>query len=83
MTDWNTKDYNDLYKNYVYIPIGQEDVKIKELDRSFTVYRKIILQRYKIINNSKTLDRKIKVYDGIFHRKYYKWYDDTFIRIKK
>ena len=51
MQDWNTKDYNKLYKNYVYIVIGQEAPMVKDLPISFTVY--------------------------------YKWYDNTYIRIKK
>lgn len=75
MIDWNTKNYNELYKDYVYIVIGEENVPN-------TAYHKTILQRYRIINNSKFIDRIIKVYSGIFLRKYYKWYDDTYIRIK-
>ena len=83
MQDWNTKDYNKLYKDYVYIVIGQETPMTKDLPISFTVYHKIILQRYKIVNNTKIRDRIIKVNAGIFQRKYYKWYDNTYIRIKK
>lgn len=77
MVEWNTKDYNNLYKDYVYIVIDEEKVPN-------TVYSKTVLQRYKITNNnSKSIDKIIKVYSGIFHRKYYKWYDNTYIRIKK
>ena len=56
MQDWNTKDYNKLYKNYVYIVIGQEAPMVKDLPISFTVYYKIIIQRYKIVNNTKIRD---------------------------
>lgn len=77
MVDWNTKDYNNLYKDYVYIIINEEKVPN-------TVYLKTVLQRYKITNNNlKVIDKIIKVYSGIFQRKYYKWYDNTYIRIKK
>lgn len=76
MTDWDTKDYNNLYKDYVYIIINEEKIPN-------TIYYKTILQRYKIVNNSKVRDKIIKVYSGIFQRKYYKWYDNTYIRIKK
>ena len=76
MIDWDTKDYNNLYKDYIYIIINEEKVPN-------TVYSKTILQRYKILNNSKVIDKIIKVYSGIFQRKYYKWYDNTYIRIKK
>ena len=76
MVDWNTKDYNNLYKDYVYAIINEENVPN-------TVYSKTVLQRYKILNNSKVRDKIIKVYSGIFQRKYYKWYDNTYIRIKK
>ena len=76
MVDWDTKDYNNLYKDYVYVIIKEEKVPN-------TVYLKTVLQRYKIVNNSKVRDKIIKVYSGIFQRKYYKWYDYTYIRIKK
>ena len=76
MVEWDTKDYNNLYKDYVYIIINEEKVPN-------TVYSKTVLQRYKILNNSRVIDKIIKVYSGIFQRKYYKWYDNTYIRIKK
>ncbi len=76
MVNWNTKDYNNLYKDYVYVIIKEEKVPN-------TVYLKTVLQRYKILNNSKIRDKIIKVYSGIFQRKYYKWYDNTYIRIKE
>ena len=76
MVDWNKNDYNNLYKDYVYAIINEENVPN-------TVYSKTVLQRYKILNNSKVRDKIIKVYSGIFQRKYYKWYDNTYIRIKK
>ena len=83
MNVWDTKDYNKFYKDYIYIVIGQEAPIAKDLSISFTVYYKIIIQRYKIVNNAKIRDRIIKVNAGIFQRKYYKWYDNTYIRIKK
>ena len=77
MVEWDTKDYNNLYKDYVYVIVNEEKVPN-------TVYSKTVLQRYKILNNnSKVRDKIIKVYSGIFQRKYYKWYDNTYIRIKK
>jgi hypothetical protein len=76
MVEWDTKDYNNLYKDYVYVIINEEKVPN-------TVYLKTVLQRYKITNNSKSIDKIIKVYSGIFQKKYYKWYDNTYIRIKK
>lgn len=76
MVYWDTKDYNNLYKDYVYVIIKEEKVPN-------TVYLKTVLQRYKIVNNSKVRDKIIKVYSGIFQRKYYKWYYNTYIRIKK
>ena len=78
----NTKDYNKFYKDYIYVVIGQEDLTIIDKPK-ITLYHKIILQRYKIVNNAKIRDRIIKVNAGIFQRKYYKWYDNTYIRIKK
>lgn len=77
MVYWDTKDYNNLYKDYVYVIIKEEKVHN-------TIYLKTVLQRYKIVNNnSKVRDKIIKVYSGIFQKKYYKWYDNTYIRIKK
>ena len=83
MNVWDTKDYNKFYKDFIYVVIGQEAPMTKDLPISFTVYHKIIIQRYKIVNNTKIRDRIIKVNAGIFQRKYYKWYDNTYIRIKK
>lgn len=82
MNVWDTKDYNKFYKDYIYVVIGQEDLTIIDKPK-ITLYHKIILQRYKIVNDNKISDRVIKVNADILHgEKYHRIYRDTYIRIK-
>ena len=79
----NTKDYNKFYKDYIYVVIGQEDLTIIDKPK-IILYHKIILQRYKIINDNRIRDRVIKVNANILHgKKYHRISSDTYIRIKK
>ena len=83
MNVWDTKDYNKFYKDYIYVVIGQEDLTIIDKPK-ITLYHKIILQRYKIINDNRIRDRVIKVNANILHgKKYHRISSDTYIRIKK